>query len=61
MIHSPDPRKHGEWKDTKYGPPFVAELDRSYRLAYQVLEVEHKILIIRVGNHPEVYGRESRI
>jgi len=54
MIHSSDPRKQGEWKDTKYGPAFVAELDRSYRLAYPVLEDEHKILIIRVGSHPEV-------
>lgn len=61
LTDADNPRKHGVRKTTKYGYLFVAELDRSYRLVYDVLDAEHMILIYRVGNHPDVYGKESRI
>jgi mRNA-degrading endonuclease RelE of RelBE toxin-antitoxin system len=58
MIRSEDPRKYGKWKQTKYGPAFVSELNKSYRMAYMVYFNTKTIRIIRVGDHKQVYGKD---
>ena len=56
MLHSNDPRQFGIWKDTKHGPAYVADLNDSYRLAYRI--DNDTIIIIKVGDHKEVYGKD---
>jgi mRNA-degrading endonuclease RelE of RelBE toxin-antitoxin system len=58
MIPCNDPKEFGTWKNTKYGPAYVADLNDSYRLAYLVDFDARVITIIRAGDHKEVYGKD---
>jgi hypothetical protein len=59
MLYSDDPREFGVWKNTKYGPAYVADLsERDHRLSYLIDYDAKVIIIIRAGDHKEVYGKD---
>ena len=58
LSASDDPRKLGTFKHGKRYSAFYYELDRSFRLVYQVMNAEMIILLLDVGDHKEVYGKD---
>jgi mRNA-degrading endonuclease RelE of RelBE toxin-antitoxin system len=62
LAYSEFPNKLGEKKQTKYGEAFVIDIDKSggLRLSYR-LDIPHKIImIIRFGDHKDVYGKDKK-
>lgn len=57
MIYYENPIELGIWKNTKYGPAYLTNLNDSYRLAYMVDVGTRTIKILRVGDHKAVYGK----
>lgn len=59
LSESTNPLALGEKKNTKYGVFYTIKLNDSYRLAYNIMDSEIKIIqIIRVGDHRFVYGKD---
>lgn len=58
LVHSKDPRALGVLKVTKYGPAYVIRLNDSFRLVYTVDFPNHVILIVKIGDHKQVYGKD---
>jgi mRNA-degrading endonuclease RelE of RelBE toxin-antitoxin system len=58
LAGSDDPTKLGTFKRGKKYSAYYYELDRSSRLAYRVINEEMVILLLDVGDHKEVYGKD---
>ena len=59
LENTQDPKTLGELKgNKKYGRCFVADVSSSCRLAYRINVSERTILLVRVGDHKEVYGKD---
>lgn len=58
LANSDDPRKLGIFKRGKKYSAYYYELGRSFRLVYQVINEEMIILLLDVGDHKEVYGKD---
>lgn len=58
LANSDDPRKLGTFKRGKKYVAYYYELGRSFRLIYQVINEEMVILLLDVGDHKEVYGKD---
>ncbi len=58
LANSDDPRRLGTFKRGKKCAAYYYELGRSLRLVYQVVDEEMVILLLDVGDHKEVYGRD---
>lgn len=58
LASSDDPRKLGTFKRGKKYSAYYYELGRSFRLVYQVINDEMVILLLDVGDHKEVYGKD---
>ncbi len=58
LANSDDPRTLGTFKRGKRYAAYYYELDRSFRLVYQVINEEMIILLLAVGDHKEVYGKD---
>jgi mRNA-degrading endonuclease RelE of RelBE toxin-antitoxin system len=57
LASSDDPRKLGTFKRGKKYAAYYYELDRSFRLVYQVIHDEMVILLL-IGDHEKVYGKD---
>lgn len=59
LSESINPIGFGEKKYTKYGIFYTIRLNDSYRLAYDIVDYENRIIrIYRVGDHRFVYGKD---
>jgi mRNA-degrading endonuclease RelE of RelBE toxin-antitoxin system len=58
LAGSDDPRKLGIFKRGKKYSAYYYELDRSFRLVYQVVNEEMVILLLDVGDHKDVYDKD---
>jgi addiction module RelE/StbE family toxin len=58
LASSDDPRKLGTFKRGKKYAAYYYELGRSFRIVYQVINEEMIILLLDVGDHKEVYGKD---
>lgn len=58
LASSDDPRKLGTFKRGKKYSAYYYDLGRSFRLVYQVINEEMIILLLDVGDHKEVYGKD---
>lgn len=58
LSTTPNPNSLGKKKHTKYGVCYTVRLNDSYRLAYISHHATHRIEIIRVGDHKDVYGKD---
>lgn len=54
---SSNPRKLGTFKHAAKYTAYYYELDKSFRLVYNVLDDESVILLLDVGDHKQVYGK----
>ena len=55
---SDDPRKLGTFKRGKKYSAYYYNLGRSFQLVYQVINEEMVILLLDVGDHEGVYGKD---
>jgi mRNA-degrading endonuclease RelE of RelBE toxin-antitoxin system len=53
-----NPNILGDKKKTKYGEYYTIRLSDSHRIAYAANHTTRKIVIYRVGDHKEVYGKD---
>lgn len=58
LASSDDPRKLGTFKRGRKYSAYYYELGRSFRLVYQVVKEQMIILLLDVGDHKEVYGKD---
>jgi addiction module RelE/StbE family toxin len=58
LANSIDPRRLGTFKRGKKYSAYYYNLDKSFRLVYQVTNKEMIILLLDVGDHKEVYGKD---
>ena len=58
LASSDDPRKLGTFKRGKKYSAYYYELGRSLRLVYQVINEEMVIMLLDVGDHKVVYGKD---
>lgn len=58
LAGSDDPRRLGTFKRGKKYAAYYYELGKSFRLVYQIINEEMVILLLDVGDHKEVYGKD---
>ncbi|MGI0014904.1 MAG: type II toxin-antitoxin system RelE family toxin [Nitrososphaera sp.] len=58
LASSGDPRKLGTFKRGKKYSAYYYELGRSFRLVYLVINEEMLILLLDLGDHKQVYGKD---
>ncbi len=58
LAKSEYPTKVGIPKKGKYKGYFAYEINRSYRLIYKVINPQQIILLVVVGDHKSVYGKD---
>lgn len=58
LASSEDHRRLGTFKRGKKYSAYYYELGRSFRLVYQIINEETVILLLDVGDHKEVYGKD---
>jgi addiction module RelE/StbE family toxin len=58
LSNSDDPGKLGLPKKGRWSGYYAYDLGRSHRLIYKVLYKEKIILIVAVGDHRQVYGKD---
>ncbi len=58
LESSDDPMKLGELKQGSLKNCFAYEIGNKYRIIYAVYKAEIVILLLRVGKHKDVYGRD---
>ncbi len=58
LANSDDPRKLGTFKRGRKYSAYYYELGRSFRLVYQLINEEMVILLLDVGDHKQVYGKD---
>ena len=58
LSDSKDPRKLGTFKRGAKHTAYYYELGRSFRLAYQIIDKEVTILLLDIGDHKEIYGKD---
>jgi len=58
LESSDDPAKLGEPKLGSLKNCFAYEIGKQYRIIYSVNKAEIMILLLKVGKHKDVYGRD---
>jgi addiction module RelE/StbE family toxin len=58
LAKSQDPRKLGAFKRGSKYSGYYYELDRSYRLVYDIIDKELTVLMLDVGDHKQVYRKD---
>lgn len=58
LATSKNPTDLGKPKLGKFKGYFAYEIGKSYRLIYKVINPQHIILLIVVGDHKLVYGKD---
>ncbi len=58
LVKSESPAELGVTKKGKYKGYLAYELNQSYRLIYKVINPQKIILLIVVGDHKSVYGKD---
>ena len=58
LARSESPEDLGIQKKGRFRGYFAYNLGRSYRLIYQVCTLQNAVLLIVVGDHKSVYGRD---
>jgi addiction module RelE/StbE family toxin len=58
LESSDDPTKLGEPKQGSLKNCFAYEIGNKYRIVYTVYKTEIAILLLKVGKHKDVYGKD---
>lgn len=58
LVSSDDPTKLGEPKQGHLKNCFAYEIGKQYRIIYSVNKAEIMILLLKVGKHKDVYGKD---
>jgi addiction module RelE/StbE family toxin len=58
LESSDDPMKLGEPKQGSLKNCFAYDIGRKYRIIYNVCKIEIVVLLLKVGKHKDVYGKD---
>ena len=60
LSESEDPTRLGKRLHGRYADHYECRLPGSYRLVYGVDWAAHRVVLVNVGDHKELFGRDNR-